>query len=80
MKVPDDRNYEVTNEIYQILDKFKGFEAAMSNPRIGRIIIRRNGVSFLIDISPIYRNDFDETTIGSFQEICKDNNFLFIYK
>lgn len=70
----DNRNYNVTNKIFEILDNVKGFDVAMSDPRKGKIIMRYDGVSFYMDIQPI----FDDTDGGkkadskSFDEIVKD--------
>ena len=32
-KIMDDRNYEITNKLNDVLNNVKGFDAAMSNPR-----------------------------------------------
>ena len=29
----DNRNYDVTNKIFEVLNNVKGFDVAMSNPR-----------------------------------------------
>ena len=51
----DNRNYDVTNKIFEVLDNVKGFDVAMSNPRKGRIIARYNGISFCVTIEPIFK-------------------------
>lgn len=53
----DNRNYNVTNEIFHMLNKTKGFEVAMENPKEGVIIIRYNGTSFVLNIDPIFNNN-----------------------
>lgn len=49
----DDRNYDITNKLYEILNNVKNFEVAMSNPRGGKIIVEFNGVRFNLQITPI---------------------------
>ena len=36
----DERKYNVTNKIFEILNNVKGFDVAMTNPRKGKIIVR----------------------------------------
>ena len=55
----DERKYNVTNKIFEVLNNVKGFDVAMANPRKGKIIVRYEGVSFYMNIEPIF-NDNDE--------------------
>ena len=55
----DERKYNVTNKIFEVLNNVKGFDVAMTNPRKGKIIVRYEGVSFYLNIEPIF-NDNDE--------------------
>lgn len=74
----DKRNIEVTNRIFEILNSVKGFEAAVSNCRNGKILTRYNGVSFIIDISPIF-NDNDRGKIEenkTFSEVVRNNSYM----
>lgn len=49
-KIMDDRNYEITNKLNDVLNNVKGFDVAMSNPRQGKMLVRYNGISFYITI------------------------------
>lgn len=42
----DRRNIAITNKMTEILNNVKGFEAAMSNPKQGKMLVRHNGVTF----------------------------------
>ena len=75
----DDRNYNVTNKIFEVLDNVKGFDVAMSNPREGKIIVRHGGISFFMSLAPIY-NDSDEGRKADnkpFEEIVKNHSWIF---
>ena len=51
----DDRNYNITNRIYEILNQIKNFDnVAFSNPRVGKLIIRYRGEDFILSIDPVY--------------------------
>jgi len=41
----DDRNYDITNKLTEVLNDVKGFDAAMSNPRQGKMLVRYNGIT-----------------------------------
>ena len=53
----DDRNYEITNKLTDVLNNVKGFDAAMSNPRQGKILVRYNDISFYITIEPVFNDN-----------------------
>lgn len=42
----DDRNYDVTNKMTEVLNNVKGFDVAMSNPRQGKMLVCHNGINF----------------------------------
>lgn len=72
----DDRNYEVTNKVFEVLNNIKGFEVAMSNPKKGIILARYKGETFTIDIDPLFTNANAGST-KSFEEIAKENSYIF---
>ena len=74
----DNRNYDVTNKIFKVLDNVKGFDVAMSNPREGRIIARYNGVSFYVTIEPIFNDNADgrEADNKPFEEVVKNHKWI----
>ena len=75
----DDRNYDVTNEVFDILNKIKGFDVAMSNPRKGTIILRHNGISFYMNIDPIFNDNDEGRELDSkpFEEIVRNHSWIF---
>lgn len=75
----DDRNYNVTNKIFEVLNNVKGFDVAMSNPRNGTIIVKHEGISFYIDIKPIFTDTAEgrEADSKSFEEIVKTHEWVF---
>lgn len=75
----DDRNYNVTNKVFQVLNNVKGFDVAMSNPRKGKILVRHDGISYYMTIEPIF-NDNEEgrkADSKSFKEIAKSHSWIF---
>ena len=74
----DNRNYDVTNKIFKVLGKAKGFDVAMSNPRKGRIIVRYNGVSFCVTIKPIFYDNAEgrEADNKPFEEVIKTHEWI----
>lgn len=74
----DERNYEVTNKVFEVLDNIKGFDVAMSNPREGKIIARYNGISFYVSIEPIFNDNAEgrEADNKPFSEIVKDHSYV----
>ena len=74
-----DKNYDITNKIFNVLNDVKGFDVAMSNPRKGVLIARYKGESFYINIDPIF-NDNEagkEADNRPFEEIVKTHSFVF---
>lgn len=75
----DERNYSVTNKIFDILNNVKGFDVAMSNPRKGVIIVRYEGVSFYLNIDPIFNDNGEGRNADNkpFEEVAKDHSWIF---
>lgn len=74
----DDRNYDVTNKMTEILNNVKGFDVAMSNPRQGKMLVRHNGISFYVTIEPIF-NDNEEGKKADnepFEEVVKKHKWI----
>ena len=73
----DDRNYEVTCKVAEILNNIKGFDVALGAPRNGNIIIKYNNTNYLLNISPLYTEDGDEKRQNvAFEDICRENKYL----
>lgn len=77
-KIMDDRNYEITNKLNDVLNNVKGFDAAMSNPRQGKMLVRYNGISFYITIEPVFNDDTEGEKADSkpFKEVVKTHNWI----
>lgn len=75
----DDRNYNVTNKIFEVLNNVKGFDVATGNPRKGTIITRYDGVSFYINIEPIFNDNVEgrEADNKPFDEVVKNHSWVF---
>lgn len=74
----DDRNYEITSKLTEVLNNVKGFDAAMSNPRQGKILVRHNGIDFYVTIEPVFNTDEEvkENSSKSFVEVVKAHNWI----
>ena len=74
----DDRNYGITNRINEILNQIKGFDnLALSNPKVGKLIIRYRGEDFILSIDPVYGDSKEVPenfgkTIEDYRFIWKD--------
>ena len=77
-KIMDDRNYEITNKLNDVLNNVKGFDAAMSNPRQGKMLVRYNGISFYITIEPVFNDNTEGKKADSkpFEEVVKTHNWI----
>lgn len=77
-KIIDDRNYEITNKLNDVLNNVKGFDAAMSNPRQGKMLVRYNGISFYITIEPVFNDNTEgkKADSKSFEEVIKTHNWI----
>jgi dihydrodipicolinate synthase/N-acetylneuraminate lyase len=75
----DDRNYDITNKVYDVLNNVKGFDVAMSNPRAGKIIVKHKGLNFYMTIEPIFSDTDEEKRKEKkpFEEITKTHSFIF---
>ncbi len=75
----DERNYDITNKIFSVLNNVKGFEVALGNPKNGVIIARYEGTSFYINIEPIFNNNEEgkEADTKPFDEIVKNHKWVF---
>ena len=71
----DDRNYDITNKINEILYQIKGFDnVALSNPRVGKIILRYRGEDFILSINPAYEDSKDVPE--NFGKTIEDYEFI----
>jgi len=71
----DDRNYDITNKINEILNQIKGFDnVALSNPRVGKIILRYRGEDFILSINPAYEDSKDVPE--NFGKTIEDYEFI----
>ncbi len=71
----DDRNYDITNRINEILNQIKGFDnIALSNPRVGKLIIRYRGEDFILSINPAYEDSKDVPE--NFGKTIEDYEFI----
>lgn len=71
----DDRNYDITNKINEILCQIKGFDnVALSNPRVGKIILRYRGEDFILSINPAYEDSKDVPE--NFGKTIEDYEFI----
>ena len=53
----DKRNHDVTNKIFEVLNKVKGFDVAIRNPKTGKLLIRHNNINFYVTIEPVYNDN-----------------------
>ena len=74
----DDRNYNITNKLTEVLNNVKGFDAAMSNPRKGRMLVRHNGISFYVTIEPVFNDNEEGKKADSkpFEEVVKTHSWI----
>ena len=75
----DDRNYNVTHKVFEVLNNVKGFDVAMANPRKGIIIMRHEGVSFYMNIKPIFNDNDEGREMDSkpYEDIVKTHKWVF---
>ena len=73
----DNRNYDVTNKIFKVLNDIKGFDVAMSNPRKGKILIRYNDIDFIVSIDPVFNKDEKiKEENKPFNEVAKNHRYI----
>lgn len=77
-KIMDDRNYDITNKLTEVLNNVKGFDAAMSNPRQGKMLVRHNGISYYITIEPVFNDNVEgkEADSKPFEEVVKTHSWI----
>ena len=77
MKNEDNRNYNVTIKVAEVLDLVKGFDVARGTPRSGKIIIRYEDVNYILNIVPLYTEDGDNKVRNlPFETIAQQNAHL----
>lgn len=74
----NNRNYDVTNKIFEVLGNVKEFDVAMTNPKKGKIIARYNGISFGVTIKPIFNDNAEgrEADNKSFEEVVRTHKWI----
>ncbi len=74
----DDRNYDITNKLTEVLNNVKGFDVAMSNPKSGKLLVRHNGTSFYVTIEPVFNDNAEgkEADSRPFDEIVKNHRWI----
>lgn len=72
----DTRNFNATNKIFEVLKNIKGFDIAMNDPNTGKLIVRYNGDSFYLTLSPIYNSNDDEKDL-SFSDVINSHTYAF---
>lgn len=74
----DRRNIAITNKMAEVLNNVKGFEAAMSNPKNGKILVRHNGVSFYVTVDPVFNDNIEGEKADSrpFEEIVNSHSWI----
>lgn len=73
----DDRKYDITNKVYEVLDDIKGFEIARGEPRTGNMIVRYKDTNYLLNISPLFKEDYDKDyKDADFHEIVDKFSYL----
>ncbi len=74
----DNRNYGISNKIYEILNQIKGFDVAMGNPADGKILVKYDNIYFELSIKPCYSEEDDkEFKSRPFAEMVRANQFMF---
>ena len=75
----DRRNASIINKMTEVLNHVKGFEAAMTNPQKGKMLVRHNGVSFYVTVEPIFNDNAEGEKADNrpFEEIVKTHNWIF---
>lgn len=77
-KIMDNRNYEITNRVNDVLNNVKEFDAAISNPRQDKMLVRYNGISFYITIEPVFNDNTEGKKADSkpFEAVVKTYNWI----
>lgn len=74
----DNRNIDITNKMNEVLNNLKGFDAATSNPRDGKMLVRYNDTTFYVTIEPIFNDNEQgkEADNKPFEEIVKTHSWI----
>lgn len=75
----DNRNHDVTNKMFEVLNNVKGFDVASRNPKTGKLLIRHNNINFYVTIEPVY-NDNEEgkkRETEPFDETVRSHSWIF---
>ena len=74
----DERNYDIMNKIFEVLNNVTGFEVAMSNPKKGKMLVRHNDTTYLMTIDPVYNDtpEGKEADSKSFDEIVRNHKWI----
>lgn len=74
----DRRNIAITNKMTEILNNVKGFEAAMSNPKQGKMLVRHNGVTFYVTVEPVFNDNAEgnRAESKSFEDIIDSHSWI----
>ena len=71
----DERNVKMVQELSKVLNMMKGFDAAYSNPDKGVMLVRHEGRSYMVEVSPLYNEDSVEAD-KDFLQVCEENKYL----
>ena len=74
----DRRNIAITNKMTEILNNVKGFEAVMSNPKQGKMLVRHNGVTFYVTVEPVFNDNAEgnRAESKSFEDIVDSHSWI----
>lgn len=74
----DRRNIAITNKMTEILNNVKGFEAAMSNPKQGKMLVRHNDVTFYVTVEPVFNDNAEgnRAESKSFEDIVDSHSWI----
>ena len=53
----DNRNVNITNKVFEVLNNTKNFEVALSNPQKGILIVNYQGTNFYLNIEPMFNDN-----------------------
>lgn len=71
----DARNREVVQDLHKVLNMVKGFEAAYSDSEKGVMLVRHNGVTFRLEVDPVYTDNAIEKDM-SFMDVVSKNEYM----
>lgn len=50
-------NYNLITDIASKLSVMKGYEAAYSNPRKGKLLVNKDGVNYIVEVTPLLQDN-----------------------